>query len=475
LEGGLRGLKALRELGLARNKLEGSLTAAVRALPRGVSVVRLSNNLFVERRPKMGPSDLSATLSPAILRLVSPNPPPVDFTSKANTNVNGATTTTTNAAAFPAAFPPTLPLPGGDGGGRSSSRSSSRSKHARTLLSIMLEGNDLGRCPAGRGERGPGSEDESDGDSDEEEEGVLEGPVRDALKRQKLRQRKAAREIVNEDALGRPLGLSLVECERALSRQRHAVFHTLKAVQKALRGRDVVVLMDPPLTDKLQFRPKEAAEHSERMPSGLLGTLRYDLNLVLAGKANDLPDYGGSGNDTHEGKSKHDKGGKSNDKNKSKKQLLGNGDGGQEGAGGRLLPQSGGERAAGGGRKNNKRVEAPPPSLDKTIAAATLGRGDGLLADSYGDGDGDDGSGGGGGEGLGGGGSALVIGTSGSSLLEREGGDRESSGGRTGQEVAAETLAATKTLSTGATASEPEGQQIPSNFNYRSHRAGWDI
>jgi len=70
--GGLRGMSSLVELGLGRNLLNGHVSLAVNSLPRGVQRVRLDQNAFDERRPKIRNSHLGAALGPPIVRLVAP-------------------------------------------------------------------------------------------------------------------------------------------------------------------------------------------------------------------------------------------------------------------------------------------------------------------------------------------------------------------------------------------------------------------
>jgi hypothetical protein len=62
----------------------------------------------------------------------------------------------------------------------------------------MLHNNDIGRSPAGRGERGVDTDDEDENEedfSDGEGGEIPPGPLRDAMIKQRTRQRNAAREV----------------------------------------------------------------------------------------------------------------------------------------------------------------------------------------------------------------------------------------------------------------------------------------
>jgi hypothetical protein len=158
--------------------------------------------------------------------------------------------------------------------------------------------NDLGRAPKGTGEKGRDSDDESDGSDGEG--GSVDPDVAAAIRSAKKRNK---RPTDNEDSTGRPIGLTLVEAERGQRRQRWAVNHTAMDLKAQLlaagvggqHGDDeadgVAVLLDPPNTDKLSFKPNELQERAGGEIKGALAKLRHDLNQVLLGREDDLPDY----------------------------------------------------------------------------------------------------------------------------------------------------------------------------------------
>ena len=123
--GGLRGLFQVKELGLSHNHLEGSLTGAVLALPRGICEVRLEHNSLEERRPKLKESHFGETLAPHLLRLVC------------------------------------------------APRGPSLSGFRGTLTRLSAHHNDLGRSPKGTGERGWDSDDDSVSDGSDGEGGQV--------------------------------------------------------------------------------------------------------------------------------------------------------------------------------------------------------------------------------------------------------------------------------------------------------------
>ena len=270
VEGGLRRLHNLTECGLSRNLLQGKASAAVKALPkRALKTVRLHDNKFEERRPRIRRSDLSRPLGKRIANLA----------------------------------------PG-------------------SLVSFTLYGNDIGRAPKGTGERGRDSDDEDDSDG---EGGMIDPALkrmmdrrRKARKKQleealqidgsekanlqnakhakwnKRRERKKRAnnlfEALNEDNEGRPIGLTRFQLEQAITRQRYCIHHTQQAARTGL-GEGALILLDPPDSTKLEFT-KQALVHAERAkleaierPKGQLSQLRFDLEQVLLGRQRDIPDY----------------------------------------------------------------------------------------------------------------------------------------------------------------------------------------
>ena len=106
--------------------------------------------------------------------------------------------------------------------------------------------------------------------------------------------------------MGKALGLSPAEAERAQCRQRHAVYHTQRAMLQAVQhlaagGFPLQVCLDPPDSSMLNFKPKDLAAlaaaggEDAAVPSGHLAKLRHDLNQVLAYKSRDIPDYSEAG------------------------------------------------------------------------------------------------------------------------------------------------------------------------------------
>ena len=117
-----------------------------------------------------------------------------------------------------------------------------------------------------------------------------------AVSKLKKPKKKSAYDAQSEDEDGRPVGLTEIELERALSRQRYCIHHTTRSIMKALGG-DAMVLLDPPDQSKLEFSKKalaaakKKAEEEGKRPKGQLSRLRYDLNQVLLGRERDIPDY----------------------------------------------------------------------------------------------------------------------------------------------------------------------------------------
>lgn len=161
----------------------------------------------------------------------------------------------------------------------------------RTLKTLRLVLNDLGRGPKGCGEKGRDTDDEDDDFSDGEG-GNIDGGLASDIAKARGRRKKHRKPTDNEDATGRPIGLTQVEAERGQGRQRWAVNHTVRDVLRQLReagvggpdGRDehdlVSVLIDPPNTDKLSFKPNELQERAGSEIKGTLAKLRHDLNQV---------------------------------------------------------------------------------------------------------------------------------------------------------------------------------------------------
>jgi len=124
LAGGLRSLTKCTEIGLAENRLQGSATNAVLALPLGIITARLNNNELEERRPKIRNSHFGESLAPAVARISS------------------------------------------------------------TLRTLLLHHNDLGRSPAGTGEQGQDSDDDDDSDG---EGGVISPRLKQAMHKARQR------------------------------------------------------------------------------------------------------------------------------------------------------------------------------------------------------------------------------------------------------------------------------------------------
>lgn len=105
-----------------------------------------------------------------------------------------------------------------------------------------------------------------------------------------------------EDLHGRPINLTRVESDRAIVRQRYAVHHTKKFIDRLCEG--IVVELDPPNTEKLLLKGVVGAKLTA--PPGMLARLRFDWEQVLEGRAEDIPDYtDGDGDDEGEGGTKN--------------------------------------------------------------------------------------------------------------------------------------------------------------------------
>lgn len=228
----------------------------------------------------------------------------------------------------------------------------------------------------------------------------------------------------------------------------------------------MVVLLDPPLTEKLQFRAKEAAEYSEVKPSGMLGTLRYDLNQVLMGRTDDIPAYPEHARLLTSGKQQQPT--KKGSKVTCKVLALENGGGGNKGGrrGAKQKDPSSSSSAADTAQQQQRR------QLGKTVAMQTVGR-EGF------DDDDDSGST-----------SALVIGAAGND--DGDGGDSGDDGttGSLDGNLNDDSDANLKRLNNTALRKKAtranndkhkkeqenkKDQRTPYDYSYKDHRSGWDI
>jgi hypothetical protein len=85
--------------------------------------------------------------------------------------------------------------------------------------------------------------------------------------------------------------ITQVESDRGIVRQRYAVHHTKKYIDKACGG--IVVELDPPNTEKLLMKGAMSSSNANKVtaPAGMLARLRFDWEQVLEGRAEDIPDY----------------------------------------------------------------------------------------------------------------------------------------------------------------------------------------
>ena len=264
---GLRLLRRLRELGLSSNRLSGKASAAVRALPLGALVdLRLHANRFEERRPRLRNSDLSDSLGRQIARLGPPSGRCAPSRSMA----------TTSAGA---------PRKMGEKGKDSDDEDDSDGEGGQIdpALKAMME-----RRKKARKKRQAAQavfDDNGDGDA-----------TAVAVSKLKKPKKKSAYDAQNEDEDGRPVGLTEIELERALSRQRYCIHHTTRSIMKALGG-DAMVLLDPPIKANWNSPKKALAAAKKKAEEEGKKAQRAALSASLrpqsgsAGRERDIPDY----------------------------------------------------------------------------------------------------------------------------------------------------------------------------------------